>query len=153
MKLTPFQMLDLPPVWLSACLAAAWAQARYVPMAGLGADPLQLVAGVLIGAGILLIGLAGIEFRKARTSIVPHQMPRQLITSGVFKRSRNPIYLADLCLLAGFALFWSSWLGLALVPMLALILRQRFIQPEEARLLVAFGPAFQAWAAQTRRWF
>ena len=152
MKLTPTQMFDLPPFWLLACLVAAWAQSTYAPIPGLGADPLQLFAGLFIGAGVLLISLAVLEFRKAQTTIVPHQLPQQLITSGIFKRSRNPIYLADLFLLAGFSLFWSSWLGLALVPLLALILQRRFIQAEEARLLVAFGPAFQAWSDTTRRW-
>ena len=104
-------------------IIATGARARELP--GLEADPLQLFAGLFIGGGVILVGLAFVEFRKAATSVIPHQMPSQLITSGIYRRSRNPIYLADLCFLAGFALFWSSWLGLALVPVLALILTKR----------------------------
>lgn len=152
-NLTLGQTLDMPPFWLLLCLIAAWAQARYVPLPGLEADPLQLFAGLFIGGGVILMGLAFVEFRKAATSVIPHQMPSQLIASGIYRRSRNPIYLADLCFLAGFALFWSSWLGLALVPVLAVIFIRRFIQPEEARMIVVFGPAYQAWSDHTRRWF
>jgi len=152
MKLTLAQKLDMPPVWLIACLGLAYAQSAYWPFAGFAGALWQLAAGVLVGGGVILMGLAFIEFNRAKTTVVPHQEPEALITSGIFKRSRNPIYLADILLLAGFSFYWGAWLGVILLPVLGLILTRRFIEPEEARLRAAFGGQFDAWALRTRRW-
>lgn len=84
--------------------------------------------------------------------MIPRQTPSALITTGIFRLSRNPIYLADLLILAGFSLIWGKPLGLVLVPVLAWILFARFIQGEEARLRAMFGAEFEAYAARTRRW-
>ena len=94
-----------------------------------------------------------VEFARSKTTVIPHLDPTALITGGVFRWTRNPIYLADALILAGFALIWGKVLGLILVPALALLLDRRFIRGEEARLSTAFGEAFAAYAAQTRRWF
>ena len=74
------------------------------------------------------------------------------MTGGIFRFSRNPIYLADLLILCGFALIWGRVLGFLLVPVLAILLQRRFILPEEARMREKFGAAFDAYVAQTRRW-
>jgi len=145
--------LDMPPFWLAGAAALAWVQARYGD-AGLSlAHPVTMfLGGVLVGAGLILIGLAAIEFRKHRTSIIPHQMPAALIQTGIFKRSRNPIYLADLMILAGLCLRWDAVLSLALVPLLAYLLERRFILPEEDRLRRLFRAEFARYAQKTRRW-
>jgi protein-S-isoprenylcysteine O-methyltransferase Ste14 len=149
--LTFRQLLDLPPLWLALMLVAAWAQTVLLPGPEFG--PWARFAGtLLIAGGLVLIGLAFAEFRRADTSVVPHQEPRAILTSGIYRFSRNPIYLADLLLLAGFSLRWSAWLGLILVPVLAVILTRRFILPEEDRLRAGFGPEFAQWASRTRRW-
>lgn len=145
--------VDVPPVWLAAFAAVAWLQARYAD-AGLSLiHPVtMLLGGVLVGAGLLLIGLATIEFRKHGTSIIPHREPDALIQSGIFRRSRNPIYLGDLMILAGLCLRWDAVLSLVLVPVLAFVLEKRFILPEEKRLRRAFRAEFARYAQKTRRW-
>lgn len=100
----------------------------------------------------LLMAAAMMEFARARTTIIPRQAPAALITSGIFRMSRNPIYMADLLILAGFSLIWGSVLGLALVPALAWLLQTRFIEGEEARLEDVFGSEFTDYTARTRRW-
>ena len=143
--------IDLPPAWLVLFLAIAWAQARYLP------TPFPEVLGNDIGAlaifcGVFLMAAAAMRFRRHRTTIVPHRNASALITGGIYAKSRNPIYLADLLFLAGFSLWWGSVLGLVLVPVLAAVLRQRFILPEEARLRADFGAGFEKYFAETRRW-
>nr|WP_255618429.1 isoprenylcysteine carboxylmethyltransferase family protein [Roseibaca sp. Y0-43] len=98
------------------------------------------------------MGIAALSFLRARSTIVPHEVPAKLITGGLYRLSRNPIYLADLMLLGGLALVWGSVAGLVLVPALARILTRRFIEPEEARLRAAFGPEAEAFFQRTRRW-
>ena len=101
---------------------------------------------------LVLFLAAVLEFRRARTTIVPHQMPNALITGGIFKFTRNPIYLADILALAGLALIWGSVPGLVLVPVLGVLLQKRFILPEEERLTETFEEAFEEYARGTRRW-
>lgn len=150
--LGPLQMIDLPPVWLLAFLGLGKLQVTFFPMGPAPAGVVSLFAGLLVGAGVILIGLAFLEFRKHSTTIVPHKDAEALITTGVFRRSRNPIYLADLLLLAGFLLQWGAWLSLALVPVLMWVLEKRFIVPEENRLRRKFRAAFAAYERKTRRW-
>ncbi len=145
------RLIDFPPVWLLAFLAAAWLQAQYAP------TPFPQPLGHDIGAfailcGIVLTASAMRQFQRHKTTIHPHRDAAQLITSGIFSKSRNPIYLADVLFLAGFALWWGSVLGLLLVPVLVTILTRRFIHVEEARLRLAFGESYENYAQQTRRW-
>ena len=145
--------LDLPPVWLAGFAAIAYLQANYVSLGLSLAHPLTMLAGgLLVGAGIVLVLLAAIEFRKHKTTIIPHQEASALIQSGVFSRSRNPIYLADVLILAGLALRWDAVLSLALVPVLFWVLETRFIIPEENRLRRQFRADFARYAQKTRRW-
>ena len=63
--------LDLPPVWLLVFAVIAYWQARLLPMGLSLAHPVtMLVGGLLVGAGIVLILLAAIEFRKHKTTII-----------------------------------------------------------------------------------
>ena len=143
--------IDLPPVWLAAFAALGWVQAQWLP---LGSFP---AAGDWVGAGLVAAGLglaiaAAVEFRRARTTILPHGMPAAIVTSGVYRISRNPIYLGDALILCGLGLRWESVLALVLVPVFMAVVAVRFILPEEARLRERFGAEFEAWAARVRRW-
>lgn len=146
-----WKWIDIPPVWLGLFAIAAWGLAGLGPRFGAGPVP-QLAGGLLIGAGILLIVLAGLALSQARTTVIPHLQPAALVTSGVYGRSRNPIYLGDALILTGLAFRFDGMLALGLVPLFVWVITDRFIKPEEERLRRAFGPAFDTWAARTRRW-
>jgi len=141
----------MPPVWLALALALAWALGRLAPGPGFGVWA-DWAGPPLVLAGLILTGLAAWGFVKARTSIVPGEAPSALIDTGIFRYTRNPIYLGDVLILAGGILYWDAVLALPLLPAFAWLLQRRFILPEEGRLRDAFGPAFEAWAARTRRW-
>ena len=143
--------LDLPPIWLAAFLLAGWLQSRLVHLLEFG-RPGNVVGILIVAAGLALTGLAATEFSRHRTTIVPHRQPTVLVRTGVFRRSRHPIYLADLLILTGAGLIWSAPLALALVPVLFVVLDRRFVRPEERRLAEVFGDEYAAWARQTRRW-
>ena len=145
--------LDLPPVWLMVFAACAWWQAQNLSLGLSLAHPVtMLLAGLLVGGGVVLGVLAVMEFRKHKTTIIPHQDADTLIQSGIFRRSRNPIYLADVIILAGLCLYWDAILSLVLVPLLVWVLERRFIVPEENRLRRKFRADFARYAEKTRRW-
>ena len=151
-ELTLDEAMDIPPLWLLICILLGWAQATFLPVGPAGGAITGLLGGLLVGAGVLLIVLAIVEFRKHSTTIVPHLTPEALITGGVFSRTRNPIYLGDVLILTGLLLRWEAWLSLPLAAALLVLLDRRFVRGEEQRALEAFGPAFEAYCAQTRRW-
>ena len=145
--------LDLPPVWLLGFVALAWAQATYLPMGlGFGSTWAGLLGGILVGGGILLLLLALAEFRKHRTTVVPHRVPSKLIQSGIFSRSRNPIYLGDALILAGLILRFDAVLALPLVPIFVWVIEKRFVIPEENRMRREFRADFARYEGKTRRW-
>jgi len=145
--------IDIPPVWLLLAVVQTWLIAQLQPMSWALRGPLpDLLGGLLVGGGIVLILLAAAEMRKQRTTVIPHMEAAKLVTSGIFKRTRNPIYLGDALVLAGLALRWDAPVGLLLVPLFMYTISLRFIVPEENRLRVKFRADFARYCQKTPRW-
>lgn len=145
--------IDLPPVWLAGFLVVAWAQSAYYPAGlGFGGAWADFAGGLLIGGGVLLMALAFFEFRRHRTTLMPHETPERLVQSGIFTRTRNPIYVGDALVLLGFILRWDAVLALPLLPVFVWVLEKRFIEPEEDRMRRKFRMDFARYCEKTRRW-
>lgn len=145
------KFVDLPPVWLMAFIGVVWLLGRVVPLpvfGGLGDG----LAVVLAGVGAALFVAAIWEMGRARTTVIPHREASALVTSGVFRLSRNPIYLGDVAFLLAAILWLDVPLALPLVWVFVRVITVRFIEGEEARLRAGFGAAFDDWAARVRRW-
>ncbi|MGI3170813.1 methyltransferase family protein [Pseudooceanicola sp. C21-150M6] len=145
--------LDMPPVWLAAAVLLAWAQAHSLPM-GLhfGGAWADFLGGLLVGAGFILLALAITEMRRKRTTVIPHMEAASLVTTGIFSRSRNPIYLGDALILLGLILYWDAVLSLPLLPIFVWLIEKRFIIPEEDALRRKFRADFARYCQKTRRW-
>ncbi|WP_176853430.1 methyltransferase family protein [Donghicola mangrovi] len=147
------QIIDIPPVWLVLAILAARVIGQKEPMwLSFGGQWAQLMAGVLIGGGLILMVLAVYEMRRQRTTLMPHQEADHLVTSGIFSRSRNPIYLGDLLVLAGFVLRFDAVFALTLLPVFVWVIERRFVIPEEDRLRRKFRADFARYCHKTRRW-
>lgn len=145
--------LDIPPVWLAGFATLAWWQGTRFPMGlGFGGAWADFAGGLLVGAGLVLVALAFAEFRRHKTTVVPHRDPDRLVQTGVFTRTRNPIYLADVLILSGLILRWDAVLSLPLVPVLLWVLERRFVIPEENRMRRKFRHDFARYCQKTRRW-
>ena len=75
-----------------------------------------------------------------------------MVQSGIYRRSRNPIYLGDVLILAGLILRFDAVLSLVLLPIFVWLLERRFIIPEEDRLRRTFRADFARYERKTRRW-
>lgn len=147
--------LRVPPVVVVAVAALAmWLIARALPPRppGTGARVVLVVTLAVVGVGLAVAGIR--EFRAARTTVNPLQ-PEQaasMVTSGVYRYTRNPMYLGMLCLLAA----WGAWLGRAapfvVLPLFMLYMNRYQIAPEERALERRFGPRFGEYAERVRRW-
>ena len=145
------KMIDWPPIWLSLSLLVVSALDRLVPW-GLFGPMGPPVGGVLVLAGLALMGLAAGQMLLRRTTLIPRRDPSALVTGGVFRLSRNPIYLGDALILAGAILWWDVPHGVPVLIGFMALIQHRFILEEEARLHSTFGGQFEDWAARTGRW-
>lgn len=117
--------------------------------------PVEIRRGValtLIIAGLLLDGMAAGLFRRRGTAVEPWKPSTALITDGLYRVSRNPIYLGFAITYLGFAIAMDSWVVLLLLlPCLAVV--DRFvIQREERYLAARFGAGYEAYRGKVRRW-
>lgn len=149
--------LKVPPVALSALLAAAmYGLAHSAPVwtVALPGNAAATVATALGGLGVA-IALAGVvAFRRSRTTVNPHtpQHTSSVVTHGVYRWTRNPMYLGMLLVLAGWALFLANAAALAGLPAFVAWMSRFQIQPEERILAARFGAPFTAYMAAVRRW-
>ncbi len=142
--------IDIPPVWLVGALALARASAEVLPAQDLG-------WGRWLGAGLVALGLAAmlaglVELFRRRTTFVPRQVPTGFAKGGIYRLTRNPIYLGDALVLAGGALWWNTLPALLLVPIFMIFVTQRYIRGEEEALRRVFGAEAEIWFGQVRRW-
>ena len=145
--------VDVPPVWLAVFVAFAWIQSDYIAFGlGFGGAWADFAGGLLVGGGLVLLVIAAVEFRRHKTTIIPHETASALIQSGIFSKTRNPIYLGDVLILAGLILRWDAVPSLALVPIFVWVLEKRFIIPEEDRMRRTFRTDFARYEAKVRRW-
>jgi len=143
-----------PPLLFLACLLAGW---------GLGLiRPLELHLPRLFrftaGTGLLLLvvalgGWGVLTFKRQGTTPDPNGVASALLTTGPFRWSRNPLYLALSSTLAWFGLLLDSAWMLLLTPVLVLLLDRLVIAREEIRLRTQFGEAYRAYTRRVRRWF
>ncbi|MCI5096744.1 MAG: isoprenylcysteine carboxylmethyltransferase family protein [Rhodobacteraceae bacterium] len=145
--------IDIPPVWLFGAVVLAWLQAdRFAYGLSFGGAWADFLGGILVGGGVLLMLLAVYEMRNQKTTVVPHQTPSRLVQTGIFSRSRNPIYLGDVLILAGLILRFDAVLSLPLVPVLLWLLERRFVIPEENRMRKTFRLEWARYEQKVRRW-
>jgi protein-S-isoprenylcysteine O-methyltransferase Ste14 len=145
------KLTDLPPVWLALSLGLVWALDRLVPW-GIFGPRAQAFGAALIGLGLALMAVAAAQMLARRTTVIPKNDPAALVTGGVFRLSRNPIYLGDALVLAGAILWWDVPHGVPVLIGFMALIQHRFILDEEARLKRHFGPQFDAWSRRTGRW-
>jgi protein-S-isoprenylcysteine O-methyltransferase Ste14 len=114
--------------------------------------PWDLLGLIPLVAGIALNLLADRLFHQAGTTIKPFQESKALITDGVFRFSRHPMYLGFVLILVGVAILLESLTPWVIVPIFAALMEVVFIQVEERMLAEKFGPAWMEYMKKVRRW-
>lgn len=114
-------------------------------------------AATWIGIAVLILGVAvngwgAYTMYRARTAIHPGHPASQLVTSGPFRYSRNPLYVGLNLAFVGLVLVVDSLWGLPVFIVTALVMHYGVIRREEQHLEAAFGDAFRAYCARVRRY-
>jgi protein-S-isoprenylcysteine O-methyltransferase Ste14 len=132
-------------MWISS--SAAPALDFFVP-----AKSLWTVALALVGAVICLSGV--VSFRRAKTTVNPMKpdSASALVVSGIYRYTRNPMYLGFLLVLLGWAAFLSNLAALAFLPAFVVYINRFQIEPEERVLASIFPHEYPSFRSKVRRW-
>jgi len=143
-----------PPLWAALAGLLIWASARFLPQFIYNFPGQSVLANCFFGAAIALGVVAVSSFLMKGTTISPHTPDRtsSLVTTGLYSFSRNPMYLALLLALIGFAVAQGHPLGLLPVVGFVIVMEALQIRPEEAILEEKFGDDYRAYKARVRRW-
>ncbi|HEY1129049.1 MAG TPA: isoprenylcysteine carboxylmethyltransferase family protein [Roseateles sp.] len=146
--------LRIPPLVLVLAFSSGMvAVAHTVPAAVAVPWRIALAATlVLVGAAVALAGV--VAFRNHSTTVNPltPEQSSSLVSTGIYRISRNPMYLGFLLALAGLAAFLANWAAALLIPVFVAYMNRFQIQPEERALTQRFGQEFATYAATVRRW-
>lgn len=143
-----------PVIVLIAAGGIAWIGTRLWPSLIFAPPERYLLAAALaiLGAAICLLGI--LAFRRAGTTVNPIDpgAASALVETGIYRWTRNPMYLGMAALLAGWAILLAHPAGLAAPAAFILYIDRFQIRPEERMLSERFGGAYAAYRARVRRW-
>ena len=143
-----------PPVVALATVGLMYAAAWLVPAADVVVPGGTLAAGGIAGVGVLLDVAGLVHFLRAKTTVNPLNpgAASALVVRGVFRLTRNPMYLGMAILLAAWGIYLANIAALAVVPLFVLYINRFQIAPEERALRARFGAEFDAYCRRVRRW-
>ena len=143
-----------PPVVMVLLGVAAFGTAHFLPALSFELPLRTRVAVALAVVGLALNILPKLAFQRVGTSVNPLRPASvtHLVTSGIYRYTRNPMYLGHSVILLGWALHLHNVAALMAVPAFMLYITRFQIQPEERYLSVRFPDAYAAFCRQASRW-
>ena len=141
-----------PPIWLLFGLIAIFACNEYFPGPRFTSLTWQIVGGAVIVIGLVLLVTANGLFTRAGTGVIPFRNVSALVTGGIYRYTRNPMYLGMLAVLSGCPVTVVAATALLVPPLFAVIIEVRFIRPEENMLRGMFPQDYPAYCERVRRW-
>ena len=147
--------LKIPPVALVIGAAVLmWLGSAYAPKLNFQ-FPFQAVIAWVSGLlGLMICGLGVLQFKRAKTTVNPTkpQSSSSLVTSGIYRHTRNPMYLGFVLILGGWAAARANAVAFLALPAFVIYINQFQIKPEERALMSIFGDEFRSYCSSVRRW-
>jgi len=141
-----------PLLFMFALIAAMLALALFLPVLRVLNAPATWFGAVPLAAGALLIAASAGLFRRRNTTLNPFGESSALVQDGLYRYSRNPMYLGMLLVLAGVALWLGRLLPFLALPVFALVVSSQNIRKEERALEARFGNDYRRYKERVRRW-
>ena len=147
--------LKVPPVALVfICALLMYLTAKIVPQAFILIPFAQVIAILLVVAGAAVAASGVHAFKKAQTTVNPMtpEKSSSLVRSGIYRVTRNPMYLGFLLTVIAFGFYLQNLLAFIWCPAFILYMNAFQIKPEETMLADIFGDEFTNFKTQVRRW-
>ena len=142
----------LPPILVLIMLAAMIALGMFAPGPMIVPYPYNLAGAVLAALGFVVTLSGSRHFARVGTNVRTFDEPGILVTNGLFRWTRNPMYLGFVLLLLGTAMVLGTTTPLLAAALFAIIADRWYIAFEERALATKFGDDYVAYASRTRRW-
>ncbi|HLI50623.1 MAG TPA: isoprenylcysteine carboxylmethyltransferase family protein [Thermomicrobiaceae bacterium] len=154
---TPDLLAPAPLIYAGG-LAAGWLAEKIIPARKVyGFRPVgrlrRMLGTGMIGAGLALGGWAAKTMIARGASPNPHHPATELVVTGPFQYSRNPLYLSMLVTYLGICYRANLTWSMRLLPVIQILMREGVIEPEEEYLTTRFGEEYLAYQGSVGRWF
>ena len=110
------------------------------------------LSGALVSAGFTVMMLAWWQFKERKVAICPTASTNYLITDGIYRLTRNPMYLGMVTMLGGIAVFFGTLPFYAVTIVYFVLMDRWFCLYEEEKLFVTFGRDYASYRSKVRRW-
>ena len=143
-----------PPAVLIVCLVLMWLISRETTSLEIDSEIKLLTSSFmfLLGVSIAVAGI--VSFRKAKTTVNPlkPEEASHLVVAGIFKYTRNPMYLGMLCVAIGMVIKLANLWAAVMVLVFFFYISRYQITPEERAMQKLFGDQFSDYTKRVRRW-
>lgn len=145
-----------PPAWFAIAFALGWAVDHWLTHARLlppGVRRSRVSLAILLAmtaAGVVTSALH--QFYRARATLLPAGKTHQLATDGIYRVTRNPMYLAMTMLYVGAAIWLDTLWPIVTLPIALFVVAGIFVPYEERRMHRLFGPEYELYRSRVRRW-
>jgi len=147
--------LKIPPVAIGLIFGTLmWGAAHYAPAFSFALPGGRLIATSLAAIGLIIAILGVVSFRRAGTTVNPLQpeATSSLVIVGIYRHTRNPMYLGLLLVLLGWGVLLANALAFVFTAAFIPVMNRLQILPEERILSARFGTAFTDYQSSVRRW-
>jgi protein-S-isoprenylcysteine O-methyltransferase Ste14 len=142
----------MPPILVLICLGLMFLLSWLWPIAIFLRAPWNLVGLVPMLLGVASCGAGIRRIKKSRTTIHTFGQPSRLLTDGIFRFTRNPIYLGFATILSGAWLLMGALSAAVGVLLFVIVADRWYIRFEETTLVKTFGQEYEQYKSKTRRW-
>ena len=146
--------VPMPPTYFWSAIVLMVAFHFLCPgVKGLVPRPYNWIGGaIVVVAGIALAWLPELQFKRVGTEIKPFRDSSHLVTDGLFRISRHPMYLGMALVLVGVFVVLGSLVPAIMIPVFVVVITFRFIVPEERDMERQFGEKYMEYRRRVRRW-
>ncbi|PHS26434.1 MAG: isoprenylcysteine carboxyl methyltransferase [Methylophaga sp.] len=132
-----------------------WLLDSYLPIIKLISNPWNKAGFIFVILGLSSDGVSLVQFFRAHTTMNPihPENADKLVTTGMYRFTRNPMYVGLVLLLLGWAIFLGSLLPFMMLPIFIVVMTNQQIIPEEQILEQKFGQQYRDFKYKVRRWF
>lgn len=148
------KLLVPPPLIAAISALLMWGIASQYSALRFAFPVQETLAYALMGAGLSIDIVSILAFHRAKTTVTPlvPEKATSLVVTGLYRFSRNPMYLGLLLVVSGIALLLGSFVNLVVIVAFVAYITAFQIRPEEERLTEVFGAQYLAYTREVRRW-
>ncbi len=139
-----------PPILTLIFIVIAYVAKRAIPF--MVSNTVENIGFALVVIGFLFGVASFLAFRKARTTLNPHGQVSAIVSDGIYRFSRNPIYVGFLLMVIGLPLNNGTYWGIVLSPVFVMSMNRLVIEKEEAYLEKKFKDVYTSYKSRVRRW-